>query len=393
MLAAAGEYREAVEGAGIEFAPVRPGFAGLGDYGSLVAKAFDVRRGPEFLIRELIMPHLRSAYDDLLVASRDCDFLVSHPLTYALPLVAAKRRLPWAATVLSPMSLVSCHDPPTIASAIWLDGFRRLGPRFYRPVFALAKLCLRHWEKPLERLRREIGLPPETRPAIFEGQFSPLLNIALFDRQLAPVQPDWPQRLQICGAPLYDGLPADPAVLSGLDDFLGQGERPLVFVLGSSAVWLAGDFWQKAIAASRELGRRAILITGQQDPGPLPEGILAIHSLPYSRIFPEAAAIIHQAGIGTLAQAMRAGCPQLIVPVAFDQPDNARRAANLGLARVLPFRQVRGERLVSELGRLLTEPQYRARAAEIAGQLAATHGADCAAGALIAAAEAGPSPG
>ncbi len=63
-----------MEGAGIEFAPVRPGFASLGDYGSLVAKAFDVYRGPEFLIRELIMPHLRSAYDDLLAASRDCDY-------------------------------------------------------------------------------------------------------------------------------------------------------------------------------------------------------------------------------------------------------------------------------------------------------------------------------
>ncbi len=383
VLAVAGEYREAVEGAGIEFAPVRPGFAELGDYRSLVAKSFDVRRGPEFLIRELVMPHLRTAYADLWTASEGADLLVSHPLTYALPVVAEKRGLPWAATILSPMSFFSCYDPPTIPSLLWLDHLRSFRPWLYRPVFGLAKLLIRHWERPVRELRRELYLPPLRRLAMFEGQFSPLVNLALFDQLLAPPQPDWPQPLTVCGTPLFEGPPAADDVLDDLAEFLAAGEAPLVFALGSSAVWLAEDFWPEAIAAAAELGRRAVLITGTEQLGPLPEGVRAFSYLPYSKIFPAAAAIVHQAGIGTLAQALRAGRPQLIVPVAFDQPDNARRAAGLGLARILPFREVTGARLVAELQSLLADRQYRDNSREIAGQLAAARGADCAAEALI----------
>lgn len=389
VLATSEEYRAAVEEAGIEFAPVRPGFTELGDYQTLVTKAFDAHRGPEFLIRELIMPHLRSAYSDLWQASEGADLLVSHPLTYALPMVAEKRRSPWVATVLSPMSFVSSYDPPTIPLLVWFDSLRFFRPWLHRPLFALGKFLLRRWEAPVQDLRRELGLAASVRPAMFEGQFSPLANIALFDRQLAAPQPDWPELIEICGAPLYDGPLPESEILEDLEQFLIQGNPPLVFVLGSSAVWLAGDFWRSAIDAAKKLDRRAILITGSQIIEPLPNGMRAFAFLPYSRIFPKAAAVVHQAGIGTLAQALRAGRPQLIVPVAFDQPDNARRAAGLGVARILPFRQVKTERLISELQKLLTDPRYQDNARLIAEQLATMHGAECAADALIAAARAG----
>ena len=385
VLATSEEYRELIVGAGVSFSPVRPGFAELGDYQALVTKAFDIRRGPEFLIRELIMPHLRSAYADLWRASEDADFLVSHPLTYALPMVAEKRGLPWAATVLSPMSFVSCYDPPSIPSVAWMDYLRPLRPWQHRPAFALAKRLLRHWEQPVANLRSELGLRSLDRPAMFEGQFSPFANLALFDPQLASVQPDWPQPLTVCGAPLYDGDPPHREVLDDLEEFLAAGEEPLVFVLGSSAVWLAGDFWRKAIAAADALGKRAVLICGAQQLGPLPEGMRAFAYLPYSKVFPAAAAVIHQAGIGTLAQALRSGRPQLIVPVAFDQPDNARRASMLGAARVLPFQKVTSEGLARELRLLLTVPHYRQKAREVASQLSSTPGADRAAEVLIAA--------
>ena len=77
----------------------------------------------------------------------------------------------------------------------------------------------------------------------------------------------------------------------------------------------------------------------------------AFEYLPYSAVFPRALAVIHQAGIGTLSQALRSGRPQLIVPFAFDQPDNARRAAALGVARVLPARNVRSGTLAAKSAR------------------------------------------
>jgi len=383
VIATAEEHRDAVEGAGVEIAPVRPSMAQFGDYRTLVATLFDARRGPEYLIREMVMPHLRSTYEDLSQAAESTDLLVSHPLTLTLPLVAQRRGLPWVATVLAPMSFMSAMDPPVLGVAPWLRGLHGLAPSLYRVVFALLKQGVRRWEAPLRRFRRELGLPPAKHLALFEGQFSPLRNLALFDPQLASPQPDWPDNVRICGAPVYDGVAAD-AARDELERFLAEGERPIVFALGSSAVWIAGDFWQKAAAAARELGRRAILVTGPATPDNLPAGVRAFAYLPYSSVFPRAAAVVHQAGIGTLAQAMRAGRPQLILPVAFDQPDNARRAAALGVGRVAPFRKVTARLLASELATLLDAASYAREAHALAEALTDTDGARRAAEELIA---------
>ena len=384
VIASAEDYRMLIEGAGVEFVAVRPGMAEQGDYQTLVKKVFDPWRGPEYLIRCVVMPHLREAYECLLTASEGADVVVSHPLAMALPLVAEKRGIPRVATVLSPMSFMSLYDPPVIGAAPWLHTLRVFGPGFNRFLLTLVKRGVRHWEAPLRELRRELGLAPMQHPAIFEGQFSPLLNLALFDPHLAQPQPDWPDNTRICGSPVFDGAPSDPAALDDLEQFLANGEAPIVFALGSSAVWIAGDFWDKAIAATFALGRRAVLLTGPAVPESLPDTIRAYSYLPYSMVFPHAAVIVHQAGVGTLAQAMRAGRPQLIVPVAFDQADNAQRARNLGLARTVPFRKATAQLLAPELSMLLDSASYADAAHRMAASLEEVDGATCAAQALIA---------
>ncbi len=383
VIATAQEYRVAVQEAGVEFAATRPSHAELGDYQKTVACLFDARRGPERLIRELVMPFLRPAYEDILQASKGADLLISHPLTFTLPLVAQRRGLPWVASVLSPLSFMSNHDPPVIAGVPWLRTLRRLGPSPYRWLFGLFKRATWSWEAPLRKFRRELGLPPSRQMAMFEGQFSPLRNLALFDPQLARPQPDWPENTCVCGSPIFEGTMPNDSSLADLQSFLVQGDAPIVFALGSSAVWVAGDFWARAVAAARKLGRRAILVTGPATPASLPEGVRAFAYLPYSRIFPHAAAVVHQAGIGTLAQALRAGRPQLIIPLAFDQPDNARRASALGLARVVPFAKTTPRSLASELELLLSDSSYAGASRAVADELATADGAACAADQLI----------
>ena len=380
VVAASEDYRIFVEASGVLFAPVRPNLTEMGEYEALVKKVFDLYRGPEYLIRRLVMPHLRASFDDLLQASEGADLLVSHPLTVTLPLVAQRRGLPWVATVLSPLSFMSVYDPPLVAAMPWLH---RFGPGLHRLMFGLFRFIVGSWEGPLRKLRKELGMPPSKLVAIMEGQFSPLRNLALFDPQLATPQPDWPAHVQVCGAPVYDGEAEDPNAVAELESFLAAGDAPIVFALGSSAIWMGENFWPNAAAAAQRLGRRAILLTGPNLPDNLPEGVTAFAYLPYSKVFPRAAVVVHHAGIGTLAQAMRAGRPQLIVPVAFDQPDNAHRAAALGIARTIPFRKVTADRLVEELEPLLTQMDYLEKARAIAGDLATVDGAQHAADALI----------
>lgn len=383
VIATSEEYRTVVEAEGIEFVAISPSIEQLGDRQQLVTRLFDVRHGPEYLMSLLVMPYLRPVYEQLLESAKQADLLISHPLTMTLPLVAEKLQKRWVSTILAPMSLMSCYDPPTIAAAPWTRHVRRLGLTPYRMLFGLMKLSTRSWEAPLRQFRRQLGLPSVTHPALFEGQYSPLLNLALFDSPLAEPQPDWPVNTRVCGSALFDGTVPMETDLAELDRFLAAGEPPIVFALGSSAIWIAGDFWDQATAAVQQLGKRAILITGQATHKTLPDNIKAFTYLPYSSVFPHAALIVHQAGVGTLSQALRAGHPQLIVPVAFDQPDNARRTAMLGIARTLPFKSVTTKRLVAELTEILNQPDYVRMASRLAKDLAAINGAANAADELI----------
>src|SRR5262249_28459461 len=156
---------------------------------------------------------------------------------------------------------------------------------------------------------------------------SPELTLAMFSPVLGGVQPDWPPNSQLTGFPFYDGLSA--ALNPKLAAFLDGGQPPIVFTLGSAAVMAAGEFYTESLRAAQRLGNRAILVT-RRDPGnvpagPLPDGVAVFEYAPFSALFPRAAAIVHQGGIGTTGQALRAGRPMLVVPFGFDQPDNADR--------------------------------------------------------------------
>ena len=383
LLASFEEHREAVEVAGVEFAPMRPALSAFGERTAMMEQLFHPWRGPELMVRGIFIPHVRESYQDLARACRGADLLVTHPLAFAGPLLAQKEGLRWVSTALSPMTLFSAIDPPLFPAAPWMHWARRLGVAPYRLLFRIPRAMVHRWERPLREFRAELGLPATDAITQFEGQHSPRLNLALFSRVLAAPQPDWPVNTVVCGFPRYDGVPPDTHVQAELESFLASGE-PIVFGLGSSAVMVAGDFWRAAIEAAQRLKRRAMLLTGSppEDLGAVPPTVKAFQYLPYSAVFPRALAIVHSGGIGTLAQALAAGRPQLIVPVAFDQPDNARRAVKLGVARSIPFGKVSAVALVRELGELLAAPDFNPRARAIGEEVTREDGACAACNAL-----------
>ena len=384
VIATFAEFRENVEAAGVAFAPMRPDMAGFGDKTAIMERLVDPWRGPEFMIRGMFMPRLRESYEDLARACSGADLLVTHPLALAGPLLAQKEGLRWASSGLAPMTMFSAHDPSLFPAAAWMLLVRRLGVAPYRWVFSIPRAMVRRWEQPLREFRAALGLPATDAIAEFEGQFSPRLHLALFSRVLAAPQPDWPAATVVCGFPRYDGTPPDARTRDALEAFLAAGEPPVVFGLGSSAGMVAGGFWRAAIEAAGRVGRRAILLTGKppEDLGPVPPTVKVFEYLPYSLVFPRAAATVHSGGIGTLAQALAAGRPQLVVPVAFDQPDNARRTAALGIARSVPFRKATAEAMARELTALFGAPGCADRARAIGEAVAREDGARAAADAL-----------
>ena len=365
VVASCEQYRGKVQSLGLNFHAVRPDMPDLGADPGLMRRVMDARRGPEAVVRGFVMPALRQSYEDTLAASEGAALLISHPLTFTARLAAEKRGLPWASSVLAPLSFFSAHDPPMLPPASFLSRLRRLGPAFHRPLFALLRWRIRHWTEPWRRLRAEIGLPPIREDVLFEGQHSPSLVLALFSGLLGSKQPDWPVQSVVTGFPFHDGgqgLPPD------LDRFLGEGEPPVVFTLGSSAVHDAGLFYQHGAAAAKSLGRRAVLLVGtdpRNRPASPPAGVAAFEYAPFSALFPRAAAVVHQGGVGTTGEAMRAGRPMLVMPYSHDQPDNAARVARLGIARTISRSRYDAARAAAELGRLLGDPRYAERAAEV----------------------------
>ena len=386
-LATSSDYRSRVEAAGLEFAPLAPALSELGDPSHIARQFFARWRGPRRLIRAMVTAPLGRACTDLRAALEGACLVVSHPLTPALPLLAESRGVPWLSSVLAPYSLLSSSDPPAIPNLDWL---RRLpGAQYWlqAPLQRLVRTQVRRSEGPLHALRAELGLPAVRGSLLMGGLFSALGTLALFDPVLASPQRDWPAHTFVSGAAVHDAAAAElecDAWQERLESFLTSGPAPLVFALGSSAVWLAQGFWKHAIAACQTLGHRGLLLTGMPLAQPLPATVAAFEYLPYSEVYPHAAAVIHQAGIGTLAQALRSARPQLLIPAGFDQPDNAARAARLGIGRILPFHRAHSAaRLVRELRALLDDRTHERSAIETANRLRGIDGAAAAAQHLV----------
>jgi UDP:flavonoid glycosyltransferase YjiC (YdhE family) len=371
-LATSNFYRSKVERTGLRFAAMGP-HLGV-EISEVMDRVMDPKKGPEYLIRHILYPAVPSAYAEVMDAVREADLIVTHPITFAAQIAAEKTGMPWVSTVTAPLSLFSRFDPSVIPSHPLIIKLRALGPGFYGIVKKLGRFTTRPWLAPITRFRASVGLPPGRDP-VFEGQHSPQRVLAMFSSLMGAPQPDWPAHTLATGFPFYDQAEHGQGIEPELERFLDAGPPPVVFTLGSSAVQRAGDFYRESLAAIRRLGCRAVLLVGGNSlPEPLPPGTMALPYAPFSKIFPRAAAIVHQGGIGTCAQALASGRPMLVVPFAFDQPDNAARLQRLGVARAIPRTHYTVRRASSELEHLLMDPAYAASAAAAARRIAAENG-------------------
>jgi UDP:flavonoid glycosyltransferase YjiC (YdhE family) len=386
VVATHGGYGERVRAAGLEFHAVRPDLTDIGEPSEVLRLAMDARDGSDYVVRRMVLPFTRLSYRDLLAACSGADALVSHALTFAAPLVEEKLGLPRIHSVLQPCAFFSAHDPPTFPGTMATRWSRALGPHVWRLLWRLGGAASRPWFREVAALRAEVGLPPGRRHPLLGGHSS-LLNLALFSPLLGAPQPDWPPHTVTTGFAVYDRDGSGQGMPHPLRSFLDGGPPPIVFTLGSSGVWDAGGFFHEAAHAAARLGRRAVLLTGGL-PGNAPiapvAGVMAVDYAPHSELFPRAAAVVHQGGIGTTGQALRAGRPMLIVPFSHDQPDNAARCVRLGVAQTLHRRDARAGRLEARLKALLADQQVAARAQAIGERMRREDGAASAVDALEA---------
>ncbi len=375
-------YREKIDLLGFKFFPLRPDVDPEKDR-ELAREIMAAKGGTEKLLREILLPNVRQMYEDLMKAVIGADCLISGEVVFAAPSVTEKTNIRWITTSLAPASFLSPHDPFVPPTAQWLKHFRFLGSTFHNGVYSIVHRLVDSWLGPYKEFRREIGLN-ENHDPVFKNKFSNLLHLAMFSKVLGKPQPDWHSPTLQTGFCFYDGQNDLGKMPEDLSEFLNAGEPPIVFTLGSAAVMDARDFFEESGRAAQILNRRAILLYGifNEPPKINDKNIVAFDYAPYSLVFPKAACVVHQGGVGTTAQVLRAGVPHLIMPYSHDQPDNAARCERIGVGRSISREKYTAENSAAQLRELLKDSSYKTNAIEASEIVKAEHGTNIACDAI-----------
>ncbi|MFL1386231.1 glycosyltransferase [Pseudomonas tritici] len=317
-------FQRTIEARGLDFVP-------LCDEATYTAAMGDPRlwdpKTSFGVLWQAIAGLLEPVYDYVTAQDNDDTVVVGSLWALGARIAHEKHGFPYLSVQVSPSTLLSAHLPPVHPTF-------NVSPRL---PLTLRKLLWRGIEylsldrtcaPQINALRRKHGLPGTVKNIFSQWMHSPQGVICLFPEWFAPVQQDWPQPLHMAGFPLFDGGTL------GLDEqsrtFLDAGSAPIVFTQGSTEHF-DQQFYQFALAALHKSGARGIFLTGDRPViSDLPPTVMQRPFLPMSSLLPRAAGLVHPGGIGAMSLGLAAGIPQIVLPIAHDQFDNAERLVRMG---------------------------------------------------------------
>ena len=168
-------------------------------------------------------------------------------------------------------------------------------------------------------------------------------------------------------------------------DWLSQGSPPVIVGLGSTARWQGRHIYETVGKVCTALQKRCLLIGPELDDlANLEAGIRTVRDIPFREVFPYACIVVHHGGLSTTAQALFAGCPQLVVPFAHDQFNNAARVKRLGAGLSLPSRKISEKSVKKVFDQVLKSQQMIQRTKDLARKFQhQPYGPDLAAKAIL----------
>ncbi|MFD8751622.1 glycosyltransferase [Kitasatospora sp. NPDC059577] len=363
-LAAPEAFRELVAGSGLEFRPLPADPRGTSaPAGSRGGRSELLTRAAEFIDR------LGDGLADAAAPGADVLLLsvTTAPLGWHL---AEAMDLPCLGVYLQP-TLPTREFPPVVG------GGRSLGSWGNRAAGALGQQVVdRLHTAAARRLRSRLGLPAVSQGArrrAVERAGWPVLHG--FSRALVPRPEDWREGLRVVGN-WWPYVAADYRLPAEVEDFLRAGPPPVFIGFGSMAEGQGARLGALAVEALRQAGLRGVLQAGWA--GTVGEGsdVLSIGEVSHAHLFPRLAAVVHHAGAGTAAAALRAGVPSVPVPVMADQPFWADRLARIGAATApLRFADLTAARLAEAVRQAVEDRSLRTRARAAARAMAEEDGA------------------
>lgn len=282
---------------------------------------------------------------------------------YSSPISGAKMAcdeysIPHAQLVLSP-SVLHSNASPAFPLRVQVESEKHAE---YIP-----KLVRRHRSQLMSELiepyvnplRKRLGLVPWGSQNI-PSEHSADNVIAMFPEWFRPPADDWPIGAKYFNFPQFDVV--DNERRQVVDDYLKENNNPIIFTKGTG-VPFDSRYYGKALAICKILRRPGLYVCkniSNSDPSTT-ELLTVINYVDFRYLFERSSIVIHHGGIGTIAQALAAGIPQLILPITFDQPDNSYWLWRLGVSNALDSDVFRVDYAVAEIERLISCTKVRAK--------------------------------
>ncbi len=396
VLAANPYFQERILAAGVGFWPVgsRDEYLRMVRNADLVTPSRSVSYVFDELLMGTFMQQVQAVQDAWQTLRPEA--VIAHHICFGSAAACERLGIPLILGVLAPLFWLSSHERIIMPTLPLPDA-----PGFVHTILRHAMRPLGRWmfDRPLNAKRRSVGAPPIHRAFVRiarggdglrpnERISDPLAAtpaLGLWSPHFRPARADDPAAGHICGFCFWDRPPTSAAQLDQqreLERWMDDGQPPVLVTLGSSVSHHGRSTYDLAARACARLGRRALLLTGEPIDAAWPEGIRATPYAAYSAVMPRAAAIVHHAGIGTAAAAMRAGVPSVILPFANDEFDNVFRARALGVAVEVRHRRRTVDGLARAIDAALTTAELRARARDLGDRIRAESGAETAADAI-----------
>lgn len=323
----------------------------------------------------LIKPMLTHA----LRAAKDCDFIIYSPFVWAGAHIAEALSIPCVLALLCPLyPTADFPNPMTLPKG-------SLGSLLNRATHAMSlKWTWQPYHGEINRLRGSVlGLAPtRTAGSMYGAIGQHLPHLMGYSSSVLPQPADWPASVHVTGYWFTPELQWQPP--EKLLRFVADGSPPVYIGFGS----MGGDAQHDTSVVLKTLemvGQRAVIARGWGglNPESLPYSVLMVDFVPHEWLFPRVNAVVHHGGSGTVAAAVRAGVPQVVVPFVAEQPFWAHRLHKLGVSPVpIPHRAFSIDRFTSALRQVINDPAMCHRATALGEQICGEAGVERAVGVI-----------
>ncbi|NLY42392.1 MAG: glycosyltransferase family 1 protein [Clostridiaceae bacterium] len=328
LICAGESFRQFVESNGVGFVPTTSDLMAIAESPEGKAILEHPIKNLKLAFRyskNIINPAYRKTLEEFFSAASDADVIIYHPKALGTVDIALKLGIPCVSMPPVPVTYpISEFANPAITA-------KNLGKWLNKATYHINKYAESLQIQLINDFREKVLKLPKRKAGIYtytDGR-KEIPTVYPVSRALFPEVNSWDGHVFMPGFFFLDS--EGEKLPEKIERFLAAGKSPVAVTFSSMPLASPARFLEKLRAALKTTGNRAVILTGNS--GIICESddlICTVKAATHSVLFPHVKGIIHHGGVGTMAAALRAGKPQMIIPFSVDQTFWAKRLYRFG---------------------------------------------------------------